>query len=65
MMPLLLILSFGLLHIYYKHCHPWIKEGVSVGFEPRDQELWKFSIASSSGTLIMSKNNIIDHFVSR
>ena len=56
MLPIL-GMSFFFLYVYYKYCHPWLKEGVSVGFEPRDQELWKFSIASSSGTLVMSKNN--------
>ena len=33
--PLVLI-SFGLLYLYYKYCHPWVSEGVSVGFEPQD-----------------------------
>ena len=51
MLPCLL-LSFALLLIYYKCCHPWLKEGVSVGFEPRDQELWKFSPAPSEGAII-------------
>ena len=29
-----LIVSFGLLYIYYNHCHPWVSEGISVGFDP-------------------------------
>ena len=37
----LLLLSFGLLHLYYTVCHPWRSEGVSVGFQPNDQETWK------------------------
>eukprot|EP00092_Neocalanus_flemingeri_P011540 GFUD01012436.1.p1 GENE.GFUD01012436.1~~GFUD01012436.1.p1 ORF type:complete len:649 (-),score=97.52 GFUD01012436.1:25-1743(-) len=37
----LLFLSFGLLHFYYKKCHPWLSEGVSVGFEPSDCEIWR------------------------
>ena len=40
MMPLLLI-SFGLLYVYYEYCHPWVSDGVSVGFEPLDNGLWK------------------------
>ena len=40
MIPLLL-LSFGLLHLYYNVCHPWRSEGVSAGFQPFDQEMWK------------------------
>ena len=37
----LLLLSFGLLHLYYTVCHPWRSEGVSVGFQPNDHETWK------------------------
>ena len=48
MLPFL-ILSFALLYVYYKHCHPWLKEGVSVGFEPLDQEMWNFSTRSKTG----------------
>ena len=40
MIPLLLI-SFGLLYVYYEYCHPWVSDGVSVGFEPLDNGLWK------------------------
>ena len=40
MIPLLLI-SFGFLYVYYNFCHPWISEGISVGFEPRDTEPWR------------------------
>ena len=38
--PMLLV-SFGMLHVYYNHCHPWTSEGISVGFEPKDNGLWK------------------------
>ena len=39
--PILLI-SFGLLYLYYNNCHPWVSEGVSVGFEPQDNDgLWE------------------------
>ena len=40
MIPLLII-SFGLLYVYYEYCHPWVSDGVSVGFEPLDNGLWK------------------------
>ena len=30
----MLIVSFGLLYVYYNHCHPWVSEGISVGFDP-------------------------------
>ena len=36
-----LVLSFGLLYCYYTYFHPWVSEGVSVGFEPLDNEIWK------------------------
>ena len=36
-----LLLSYMLLYIYYKHCHPWKAEGVSLGFEPNDKEVWR------------------------
>ena len=48
MLPIL-GMSFFFLYVYYKYCHPWLKEGVSVGFEPMDQEMWKYSSATSSG----------------
>jgi hypothetical protein len=38
--PMLLV-SFGMLHVYYNHCHPWTSEGISFGFEPKDNGLWK------------------------
>ena len=38
--PLLLI-SFGFLYVYYNFCHPWVSEGISVGFEPEDNECWR------------------------
>ena len=31
MIPLLLT-SFGLLYLYYNHCHKWVADGISVGF---------------------------------
>ena len=37
----LLLLSFGCLHLYYTHFHPWRSEGVSLGFEPWDNEIWR------------------------
>ena len=37
----LLLLSFFLLHLYYTRCHPWLTQGVSVGFQPQDRELWR------------------------
>ena len=40
MIPILLI-SFGFLYVYYNYCHPWVSEGVSVGFEPQDNEFWQ------------------------
>ena len=33
MIPLLLF-SFGGLYVYYNYCHPWVSEGISLGFEP-------------------------------
>ena len=36
MIPMLLV-SFGLLYVYYNYCHPWKSEGISVGFEPMDK----------------------------
>ena len=30
-----------MLHVYYNHCHPWTSEGISFGFEPKDNGLWK------------------------
>ena len=48
MLPILAV-SYAFLYVYYKWCHPWLKEGVSLGFEPNDQEMWKFSSSSSSG----------------
>ena len=52
MLPIL-GMSFFFLYVYYKYCHPWLKEGVSVGFEPKDQEMWKYSLAPSAGTKII------------
>ena len=40
MIPLLL-LSFGFLYVYYNYCHPWVSEGISVGFEPMDNGFWR------------------------
>ena len=40
MIPMLLV-SFGMLHVYYNHCHPWTSEGISFGFEPKDNGFWK------------------------
>ena len=40
MVPILLS-SFGLLFLYYKKCHPWLSEGISMGFEPQDAEHWR------------------------
>ena len=45
--PLLLI-SFGFLYVYYNYCHPWVSEGVSVGFEPQDNGLWEPSLQRQS-----------------
>ena len=53
MLPIL-GMSFFFLYVYYKYCHPWLKEGVSVGFEPMDQEMWKYSSAPSSGEYFLS-----------
>ena len=52
MLPIL-GMSFFFLYVYYKYCHPWLKEGVSVGFEPMDQEMWKYSSATSAGIEII------------
>ena len=54
MVPMLLV-SFGFLHLYYKYCHPWVSEGISAGFEPLDNGLWKpfSSQGSSDGMLNM------------
>ena len=30
----LLIATFGLLYVFYRVFHPWVSEGISVGFEP-------------------------------
>ena len=40
MIPVLL-LSFGLLYVYYNSFHPWVSEGISMGFEPKDNGLWR------------------------
>ena len=48
MVPMLLV-SFGFLHLYYCYCHPWVSEGISAGFEPMGNGLWK----SSDGMLNM------------
>ena len=50
MVPLLL-LSYGLLYIFYTWCHPWLSEGVSLGFEPRDQGMWRHQGGSEQGGL--------------
>ena len=47
MIPILLV-SFGLLYVYYNYCHPWVSEGVSVGFEPQDNGLWEPSLQRQS-----------------
>ena len=53
MIPLLLI-SFGFLYVYYHHCHPWVSEGISAGFEPMDNEHWKpFSSQKYSHGMIL------------
>jgi hypothetical protein len=52
--PMLLV-SFAFLYIYYNYCHPWVSEGISAGFEPMDNGLWKpfSSQGSSDGMLNM------------
>jgi len=45
----LLLLSFGCLHLYYTRFHPWRSEGVSLGFEPNDKEVWRPLIPESRG----------------
>ena len=30
-----------LLYLFYKRLHPWVSEGVSVGFQPKDKEIWR------------------------
>jgi len=45
----LLLLSFGFLHLYYTRFHPWRSEGVSLGFEPLDKEIWRPLIPESRG----------------
>ena len=51
MIPLVMT-SLGLLYIYYVHCHPWVSEGVSVGFEPLDNEIWEPDLTTSKGKYI-------------
>ena len=52
MVPMLLV-SFGFLHLYYKYCHPWVSEGISAGFEPMGNDLWKpFSSQGSSDGML-------------
>ena len=48
MVPLL-ALSYGLLYAYYTFCHPWLSEGVSLGFEPRDLGRWMHQDAPCNG----------------
>ena len=50
----LLFLSFGFLYVYYKKCHPWVSEGVSVGFEPLDNEIWKPTLAQGKKKMVLS-----------
>ena len=45
----LLLLSFGCLHLYYTRFHPWRSEGVSLGFEPLDKEIWRPLVPESGG----------------
>jgi len=45
----LLLLSFGCLHLYYTRFHPWRSEGISLGFEPQDKEVWRPLIPESRG----------------
>ena len=40
MFPILLM-SYGFLYLYYTECHPWKSNGISVGFEPKDKEIWR------------------------
>ena len=47
----LLLLSFGCLHLYYTRFHPWRSEGVSLGFEPQDKEVWRPLIPESRGKI--------------
>ena len=30
----LLAATFGMLYVFYRASHPWVSEGISVGFEP-------------------------------
>ena len=53
MIPMLL-LSFGLLYVYYKYCHPWLSEGISVGFEPMDEGFENsFSSSNQSKSMLL------------
>ena len=33
-----LLATFGMLYFFYRVCHPWLSEGISVGFEPGRQQ---------------------------
>ena len=30
----LILSTFGMLYLFYRKFHPWVSEGISVGFEP-------------------------------
>ena len=47
----LLLLSFGCLHLYYTRFHPWRSEGVCLGFEPEDKEIWRPLASEGTGNL--------------
>ena len=47
MFPILLM-SYGFLYLYYTKFHPWKSNGISVGFEPKDNETnYEVNIAAS------------------
>ena len=30
----MILATFGMLYVFYRKFHPWVSEGISVGFEP-------------------------------
>ena len=46
----LLLLSYLLLYTFYTSCHPWLSEGVSLGFEPRAGGRWRHQQEAPEGS---------------